>query len=293
MDLTGIMFAAAVAGAASGLVVLAALARASASASGPARWRMRLQQVDARRLGIAAAVGAVVLVLTRWPVAAVGSALIIVLWPNVFGGAAAARREIERTEALAVWTESMRDTSVGAIGLEQAIPVTSENPPPALQQPLRKLCNRLTARIPLPEALARFADDVNSATADLVVAALILNARVRGEGLAAILGSLADSIRTELETLRRTEEERRQLRRQNRIIVAAILAFVGMQAVFAQQYVTPYSTPVGQLVLAFILVIFVGAFVRMRKLAEPDAPARFLTAAEDVTAIATRRAGGV
>ena len=43
-------------------------------------------------------------------------------WPGAaFGGAAGERRSIIRLEALATWTESLRDTIAGAVGLERAI----------------------------------------------------------------------------------------------------------------------------------------------------------------------------
>ena len=83
-----------------------------------------------------------------------------------------------------------------------------------LRAPLRDLAARLDGRVPLPEALARFADDVDDPAADLVVAALTLNARQRAGGLDRILTSLAASSRAELEMRRKVELERRGLRRQ-------------------------------------------------------------------------------
>src|SRR5690242_18726740 len=60
------------------------------------------------RILVAAVVGVAVLALTRWPVAAVGLAALVLLWPRLFGGGAAEARQIASLEALVVWTESLR-----------------------------------------------------------------------------------------------------------------------------------------------------------------------------------------
>ena len=170
-----------------------------------------------------------------------------------FGGGRAGRRQLEKIEALAAWTESLRDTATAAAGLEQAIPATV-GAAHAAAAPVRELAARLDGRVPLPEALARFADDVDDPAADMVVAALSLNARQRAGGLERILTSLAASSRAELEMRRKVELERRALRRQAQRIALAVLGFIALQAVFARGWVEPYSTPLGQLVLAVLAV---------------------------------------
>jgi len=54
------------------------------------------------------------------------------------GGAAEERRAIARLDALASWTESLRDTIAGAVGLEQAIPAADVDDlliaPPTVEQ---------------------------------------------------------------------------------------------------------------------------------------------------------------
>ena len=56
---------------------------------------------------------------------------------------------------------------------------------------------------PLPDALQQFADELDDPSADLVVAALILNSRLRGPGLRDVLGALAVSAREELDMRQR------------------------------------------------------------------------------------------
>ena len=247
----------------------------------------RIDPAVARTLAAALLVGVLVSVATRWPVAGLAAAALVVLGPRVFGGAAVGRRQLTKIEAIASWTESLRDTASAAAGLEQAIPATVSAAPPLLHRPLRDLAARLDGRVPLPEALVRFAEDVEDPAADLVVAALALNARQRSGGLDRILTSLATSARSELEMRRKIELERRGLRRQAQRIAMSVVGFALLQAQFARGWVTPYSSAVGQLILVVLMALFLAAFVRMRSLADSKPEPRFLTSAEQVTEIAS------
>ena len=119
------------------------------------------------------------------------------------------RRAMARLEALATWTESLRDTIAGAVGLEQAIPASARAAAPSLQEPLSRLVNRLHTRVPMADALRRFADDLDDPSADLIIAALIINARLRGPGLRDLLGALSASVREELDMRRKVNARAR------------------------------------------------------------------------------------
>ena len=73
--------------------------------------------------GLAAAV--LTLLVTGWPVAAAGAAALVIAWPALFGGQRHEQRQIAQLEALAIWTESLRDTVAAHASLEQAIPATA------------------------------------------------------------------------------------------------------------------------------------------------------------------------
>ena len=135
------------------------------------------------------------LLLTGWLVAAIATGALVMFWQALFGGGGAERQSIAKIEALAAWTESLRDTVAGAVGLEQAIPATAYAAAPAINQELMTMADRLRVRVPLPAALQRFADEMDDASADLIIAALILNSRLRGPGLREVLGSLSESAR--------------------------------------------------------------------------------------------------
>ena len=237
----------------------------------------RLAALAGRRVPVAVVAGLVVLALTRWPVAAIAAAGLGLVGGSLFGGAREERRQMERLEGLASWTESLRDTIAGAVGLEQAIPATAYAASASIAPPLRTLADRLAIRTPLPQALLRFGDELDDATADLVVAALVLNARLRGPGLRLVLSSLAASVREEIDARRRVEADRRSTRRSVLIIMVVTIAFVGGLAVFNRSYVEPYSSALGQLVLAAVVGLFVAGFWWMRRLAVHVSPERLLT----------------
>jgi hypothetical protein len=47
-------------------------------------------------------------------------------------------------------------------------------------------------------------------------------------------------------------------------------------AVLDHQYVKPYGTPTGQLVLSLVMLLFAGGFFWLRKLSDVKTPERFL-----------------
>lgn len=237
-----------------------------------------------RRALIAAAAGVLVAVVTRWPVAAGATVAAIYLWPTMFGGGRVAAGQIDRIEALATWTESLRDSIAGSIGLEEAIRHSLNAAPPILRPALQRLDGRLRVQIPLPHALAGYAEEFEDSSADLVVAALILNSKLRGPGLVATLSALATAAREEIDLRRRIEEGRKSLRRTAMIIVGATGLFAGGLTVLSRDYVAPYSTPFGQVMLAIVLSVFAGGLMWVRSAANIRAPERFLVGVEQIDA---------
>ena len=227
------------------------------------------------KAGLALVSSLLVLVVTRWVVAA-GATLIMVF---LFGPSLRRRggnADLDRIEALAGWCESLRDTIAGAVGLEQAIPSSLTAAGPAIRAPLGLLVDRLRTRQPLPDALHRFADDLDDPSADLVVAALILNSRLRGPGLRDLLGALAVSAREELDMRRRVEAARRSTRRSVRIVVAASVGMSVLITILSRDFVSEYDGPLGQIVLGIILSVYAAGFMWLRRLSRFSVTGRFL-----------------
>ncbi len=234
-----------------------------------------LRDLLGARGAVALILGALTLLATRWVVAGVGVALLALGWRSL-GGATSERRAMARLEGLAAWTESLRDTIAGAVGLEQAIPSSLRAAAPSLHEPLARLVDRLHTRMPMPEALRRFADDLDDPGADLIIAALIINARLRGPGLRDLLGGLSGSVREELDMRRKINADRRSTRRSVQIVVLVAVAVALLLGVFNHSYVQVYDGALGQAVLVVVAALYAAGFFWLRKLARFDVPERLL-----------------
>ena len=250
--------------------------------SGTDRFSRAIRDAFSIRGSIALIVGILVLLITRWVVAAIGMALLAYSWQSL-SGAASERRSISRLEGLATWTESLRDTIAGAVGLEQAIPASIRVADSAIREPLVRLVDRLHTRMPMHLALRRFAEDLDDASADMIIAALIINSRLRGPGLRDLLGALADSVREELDMRRKVNSSRRSTRRSVQIVIAVSVLMALFLAVLDRSFLQPYDSVFGQLVLAVIVAIYGLGIWWLRKLAKFDTPQRLLGTVAAVT----------
>ena len=242
---------------------------------GPGKLERQVRELFSVRGGIALIIGILVLVATGWIVAGIGVALLVYSWRSL-GGAASERKTMARLESLATWTESLRDTIAGAVGLEQAIPSSIRVADVSLREPLTKLVDRLHTRVPMHVALRRFADDLDDPSADMIIAALIINSRLRGPGLRALLGALAVSVREELDMRRKVNAGRRSTRRSVQIVVAVSVGMAIALAVLDHTFLSPYDGVYGQFVLVIIGAIYAAGILWLRRLATFETPQRLL-----------------
>lgn len=229
-----------------------------------------------RRALVGLATGLIVLVTTRWVAVAVGMAVLVASWSQLFGAGRSARRGIERLDALATWTESLRDMVATGAALPEALPASAVAAGQAIRPQVDTLVDRLQNREPLTDSLLRFADDLGDPGSDLVVAALVLNVRAQGRQLRAVLTALARSSRAELEARRRIEADRRAVRRGVQVVVLVTVVMALGLLLLNPAYVAPYREPVGQLVLLAVVGVFAVGFAWLRRLAEFRPPGRFL-----------------
>jgi len=248
-----------------------------------------------RRLTYGIVGGLVALLATRWIVAGIGIGLLVAFWDKIAGSSAVEKQAIARLEGLAAWTESLRDTIAGAIGLEQAIPATAVNAAAPIRPSLNMMVDRIRIREPLPAALTAFAEDLDDSSADVICAALLLNARLRGPGLRDVLTALASSTREELDMRRRIEASRKSIRRSVRLVLLIVLTMMGGLSVFNRTYVEPYNSVLGQMMLLIIAALFLLGVLWLRSLAAPSKTERFLvfvSGTEDEPMVASVRSGG-
>lgn len=74
----------------------------------------------------------------------------------------------------------------------------------------------------------------------------------------------------------RVMAQRSSTRRSVQIVVVVSVGFVLGLAIFNREFVEPYGTPIGQLVLACVCGLFALGFWWLRKLSTIETPERFL-----------------
>jgi tight adherence protein B len=228
---------------------------------------MRRPSTDLRLVVAAAGCGTAALVSTRWPVAALLAA------GAVFGlrtlGPADTTAVIGRLEAVATWTEMLRDTLAAAAGLSQALVGTAKVAPAAIRREVQSLATRLNAGVPPRDALVALADELADQSSDLVVAALLMAVEQRAQRLGDLLGELASTTRDQVSMRLRIEASRASARTALRTIAAFSAGFLGLLSIFSRSYLAPFGTVTGQLVLALVGALFAGGLALMSRMAAP------------------------
>ena len=244
------------------------------------RLTSRLTSMDRRTKMLAlagVAAGLLIWLLTGWAIAVALAPLAVVGLPTLLSAPPSAAR-IDKLEALEEWTRALASVLTVGVGLEEALRATLRSTPEAIRPEVTLLIARLRARIGTEEALRAFADDLNDATGDLVASYLILGARRRGQGLASVLESLAESVAADVRARRAIEADRAKPRTTARwvtIITVCVLGFLALTG----DYIAPYGTPLGQVLLVMLLSAYVALLVWMRNMAKGQALPRFLGAA--------------
>ncbi len=234
-------------------------------------------QRNVLRAAAAAAAAVLVLVATGWVAGAVLAGLVVLLAPALVGGGRGqSKAAIARTEAMATWALQLRDTIAAAGGLEQAIEASAHVAPAAIADPVRRLARR-AGRMPLPEALRVFADEVDDPLADKLTVALTAAASSGAGDLSGLLGKLADSAQQEARMLLRVQVSRTSIRTSVAIISSVFVLFAVAMVAFRREYLQPYDSVGGQLVLALVGGVFLFGLWLLTRLAATTPPERLFT----------------
>ncbi|MFI6098184.1 type II secretion system F family protein [Lentzea sp. NPDC051213] len=234
------------------------------------------------RFGVAVAVGVLAGVGTGWFVGAVLAGLACWALPRVLGGDPEHARRVARIEAIATWTEMLRDTLSAAAGLEQAILATARLAPTAIRRETIELSVHLENGEHLAPSLRRLAGRLADPTGDLVIAALVKAAEQQARQLGELLGALALTARDQASMRMRVEAGRARTRTSVRVIVGTTLSFAVAVVLLNRSYLSAYDSAIGQVVLLGIGALFAVGFAWLVRIARVYEPARFLsiTAAE-------------
>ncbi len=178
-------------------------------------------------------------------------------------------------EAVALWTEQLRDTLAASHGLQQTLVATSQHAP----EPIAAQVQRLAAKLPyapVAQSLREFASEVDHSSADFVAAALIAATEHEARDVGALLGHLSRCSRDEARMHQRIWVGRSRTRAAVRIISITVTGFVGLLFVFNREYLEPYGSPNGQIVLMAIVGLFAAALVMLQVGSKVQIPERFV-----------------
>ncbi len=190
---------------------------------------------------------------------------------------------MERTEAIATWTEMLRDTINAAHGIEAAIAATAAVSPAPIRAEIQQLARRIE-HDPLPESLGDLADDLAHPIADLVVAALSAAATHSTRDVADLLGTLAAAARDEASMQLRIEATRARMRTAVRVITGVTVATALALILLNPVYVDVYGTIAGQVMLVFIFSCWGVALWWLGQMSQFRSPERFLFPSTEIEA---------
>ncbi|NKQ55578.1 pilus assembly protein TadB [Amycolatopsis sp. K13G38] len=263
------------------LVILGVRGQDPEQARMPSRWAQRFERLrhatSTRWIALSVATGVLVGTVTGWVVGGILTALAIGVLPRVLGRDTDQARRVARIEAVAAWTEMLRDTLSAAAGLEQAIQATVDTAPVAIRDDIGELSVRIERGDKLADALEGLADDLNDPTADLVISALVLASQHQARQLADLLGELATEAREQVSMRLRVESGRARTRTSVRVIVTTTLIFAAGLVLLNRGYLAPYDGAFGQIMLLLVGALFGIAFWWLARIARMGEPERFLT----------------
>jgi tight adherence protein B len=258
------------------LLIISGVHRRSITAASRSRFSSQNLPAGATKRGVQAGASSIlVLALTRWPVAAFAAAVFGWFASELIGSSQRVDTAIARTEAIATWTEMLRDTIGAAHGLESAIAATA----PVAPTPIRDEVGALAARLqhaPLDAALQGLAQDLDHPIGDLVVAALSAASRSSVRELGDLLGTLADAARDEASMQLRVEAARARVHTAVRVVASCTLVTALGLVVLNPTYVNVYGDAAGQAVLGLVAACWGLALWWLSRMSDFDRPERFL-----------------
>ena len=243
------------------------------------RIRVAWQAWDRRRrswvVGVVAA-GLLIAIVTGWLVAALLIPALLIGIPYLLS--APPNHEVEILAALDRWVRFLGPSIATGKSIRDAIIATRSQAPPRLATPVARTVARMDLGWTTHDALLAMADELDSADADGILAALAIASSLGGIGARQLLAALAENSQLRLRALREIAAERSKPRAVVRQVVAITLGILVVVWFLSPGYFAPYATPVGQLIAVGLVALYIGALVMLRRRILPQPTARFLKA---------------
>jgi len=245
----------------------------------------RVSPATQRRALIAIVVGLIALLVSGWPVLGLATAAATFLLPRL-SSARASRRRTAVLEGLEQWARRLADLLSASRGLADALEVSARSAPEVIAAPVTGLARGLAARSGSDAVLRAFADEIDDPAGDRIAAALIIATGRRGGAVGEVLRTLAEQLASDVASRRDIDAERAEHRTTLRWIVGVVITFT-VFCVLNRSFSAPFGTPLGQLVLAVIALLYLAGLSWLQRLGNIDAPARFLAGSPPRSTAAT------
>lgn len=223
------------------------------------------------------AAGVLATVIWGWPLAIVLVPATLIIIPSLLS--APPQREIDTLAGLDRWVRLLATSISAGKSIRDAIFSTRRQVSPTLRDPVARLCLRLDQRWTMRDALWAMADELQSADADAVVAALAIASSRGGAGARATLSALSDNIQDRLRALREIAAERAKPRAVVRQVTLITLSVLGAALLLNPVFFSAYRTPLGQVIAATLAFAYLGCLLMLRRKTVPAMAPRFLRSA--------------
>ncbi|GAA2180177.1 hypothetical protein GCM10009785_09940 [Brooklawnia cerclae] len=238
--------------------------------------RARLQLLTGACLGV------VVAFVTGFVPAVVVVPVVVALVPELLR--TPPQSEVRMLEALDRWIRALAASVSTGKSVTDAIRATRGQVPTVLAAPVHDLVVRLDERWSLRDAVQAMADEVDSADADGVLAALILVGERGGIGASATLEVLGAGLQDRMRAAREVAGERAKPQVVVRQVTGITVVVVAAAVVVSPGYFAPFGTPLGQGLLLVLCAAYLGSLAALRRIATPRRRDRVLVRLFDAEA---------
>ena len=202
-------------------------------------------------------------VALAWPVVSLAMFAVGLVLPIWYFRNRADRRRAELQAALADAVDALRAGVRTGMSIEEGIAGLAHNGPEILRPVLSELTRDLRLG-DFEDAVRRAQDRLADPVFDTVAAALVMSHRVGGRNLSAVLDGLARSVRQSVQVQREVRAQQAKNVLSARIIAALPLVLVFFVRGVNPDYLEPFSSAEGQVVMALsLLSVAVGYAVML------------------------------
>lgn len=178
------------------------------------------------------------------------------------------KAHIAKLAALEAWIRQVRSLLIGGADttLEAALIASLPSAPAAIHGQVKHLVARLNSRWDTDRALVAFAEDINDSVGDTVAGAMILAFHRRSGGLSDVMEGLAEAVHDEVDAKRKQESAKAGTRTAVRYMTLLVLIGVPLMRLLAPEYLEPYRSPFGQLLLLATSALYIGGLLLLHRL---------------------------